>query len=63
MEDSKIDVSDPDERLETFVEGLDFYFDEGMMVLTRRYLHNRGYCCENGCRNCPYDTYKARGSK
>ena len=39
---------------QTFVEGLDFYFEEGMMVLTRRYLLNRGTCCENRCRHCPY---------
>ena len=38
----------------TFVEGLDFYFEDGLMVLTRRYLLNRGFCCENRCRNCPY---------
>lgn len=43
-----------EERLETFVEGVDFYFEEGLMVLTRRYLANRGYCCENNCRHCPY---------
>jgi hypothetical protein len=39
---------------QTFVEGLDFYFEEGLMVLTRRYLLNRGYCCDNKCRHCPY---------
>lgn len=43
------------ETVETFVEGLDFYFDEGLMVLTKRYLSNRGYCCDNGCRHCPYE--------
>ena len=42
------------ETQETFVEGLDFYFEDGLMVLTRRYLANRGYCCENRCRHCPY---------
>jgi len=37
-------------------EGLDYYFnEEGKMVLTARYLLNRGYCCGNGCRHCPYD--------
>lgn len=37
------------------IEGKDFYFDEtGLMVLTRDYLIERGYCCGNGCRNCPY---------
>ena len=39
---------------QTCVEGLDFYFEDGLMVLTRRYLANRGFCCENRCRHCPY---------
>jgi hypothetical protein len=38
----------------TFVEGLDFYFDGGLMVLTERLLRNRGFCCGSGCRHCPY---------
>lgn len=37
------------------VEDLDFYFERGFMVLTSRFLLNRGYCCGNGCRHCPYD--------
>ena len=40
---------------EPLQEGIDFYFDErGLMVLTAAYLLKRGYCCENGCRHCPY---------
>ena len=39
---------------ETFVEGADFYFEAGLMVLTRDYLLNRGFCCKSGCRHCPY---------
>lgn len=43
------------EKEQTFVEGLDFYFDDGgMMVLTRKYLLDRGTCCDSGCRHCPY---------
>ena len=38
------------------VEGIDFYFEDGLMVLTERYLRRRGYCCNNGCRHCPYDS-------
>ncbi len=41
------------------VEGEDYYFDAGLMVLTAHYLRRRGYCCANGCRHCPYD--KVRG--
>jgi hypothetical protein len=37
-----------------FIEGRDFYFENGLMVLTRDYLLNRGYCCERGCRHCPF---------
>lgn len=58
MQNSKRDQADVGEKPETFVEGLDFYFEDGLMVLTRRYLLNRGYCCENGCRHCPYNTEK-----
>jgi hypothetical protein len=42
------------EEPKTFDEGIDFYFEDGLMVLTRRYLLNRGFCCENRCRHCPY---------
>lgn len=41
-----------DDKLE---EGKDFYYDsEGLMVFTTDYLLRRGYCCEKGCKNCPY---------
>lgn len=36
-------------------EGADFYFNEyGYMVFTKEYHINRGYCCKNGCLNCPW---------
>jgi hypothetical protein len=36
------------------VENEDYYLDGGLMVLTARYHLRRGYCCEQGCRHCPY---------
>lgn len=36
------------------IEGEDYYFEDGLMVLTARYHLRRGYCCEQGCRHCPY---------
>lgn len=36
------------------IEGRDFYFENGLMVLTARFLEKRGYCCRSGCRHCPY---------
>ncbi len=36
-------------------EHIDFYFNEnGFMVLTEKFLAERGYCCGNGCTHCPY---------
>lgn len=26
----------------------------GLFVLTAAFLRDRGYCCERGCRHCPY---------
>lgn len=36
------------------VEGEDFYREGAALVFTARFLLRRGYCCENGCRHCPY---------
>jgi hypothetical protein len=36
------------------VAGEDYYFERGLMVFTARYHLRRGYCCERGCRHCPY---------
>ena len=35
-------------------EGLDYYLENGLMVFTALFLRRRGYCCERGCRHCPY---------
>jgi hypothetical protein len=44
-----------------FLEGVHFYYENGRMVLTARYLLDRGYCCGNGCRHCPYGDGKTVG--
>src|SRR2546421_11385458 len=43
-------------------EGEDFYREGAVIVFTARYHLKRGYCCESGCRHCPYRTgAEARG--
>ena len=38
---------------------MDSYIDEqGRKVFTREYHLKRGYCCESGCRHCPYGFMK-----
>jgi hypothetical protein len=37
------------------IEGIHYYINEqGYFVFTELYHKLRGYCCENGCRHCPY---------
>jgi hypothetical protein len=38
--------------------GADTYVDppSGLTVLTAAYLARRGFCCDSGCRHCPYVT-------
>jgi len=36
------------------IEGIDYYVENGLLVFTEYYLRERGYCCTNGCRHCPY---------
>jgi Family of unknown function (DUF5522) len=37
------------------IEGVHYYLSEdGYVVLTEKYHLEKGYCCGNGCRHCPY---------
>jgi hypothetical protein len=42
--------------MKQLIEGEDFYYNEqGYTVLTAKYHLERGFCCGNGCRHCPFD--------
>lgn len=36
------------------IEGEDFYYEGRFLVFTEKFLRDRGYCCESGCRHCPW---------
>lgn len=36
-------------------EGQDYYVEGGVMVFTAAYHLSRGYCCDSGCRHCPFE--------
>lgn len=41
----------------------DYYFNEqGLMVFTAKYHLKRGYCCQSGCKHCPYGFKKKSAS-
>ena len=40
---------------EMISQSQDFYYENGYKVMTEKYHLNRGYCCKNKCRHCPYE--------
>lgn len=49
---------------ESQTEGIDYYMNpEGYRVMTEYYLVKRGYCCSNGCKNCPYSPKAQKGNR
>jgi hypothetical protein len=39
----------------------DYYLsEEGYIVFTQAYHLKRGYCCQSGCRHCPYGFGKSK---
>lgn len=46
------------------VEGIDYTLTpEGLFVLTAKFLRERGYCCGNICRNCPYSATEREAAR
>lgn len=37
-----------------------YYIENGFYVFTAAYHLKRGYCCQNGCRHCPYGFKKKK---
>jgi len=42
------------------IENVDFYMENGFFVMTEKYLKERGFCCKNGCRHCPFGFKKEK---
>ena len=39
-----------------WIEGIHYYInEEGLVVLTKKYHLERGYCCGNACKHCPFE--------
>lgn len=49
---------------EEIVEGVDYTLSpQGFRIMTEFYLVKRGYCCSNGCLNCPYSPKAIKGNR
>ncbi|MFV0521074.1 MAG: DUF5522 domain-containing protein [Mangrovibacterium sp.] len=51
------------EGFDDSVEGIDYTINKhGLRVSTEYFLAKRGYCCSNGCKNCPYTPRAIKGN-
>ncbi len=42
--------------MKELTEGIHYYINEdGYVVLTELYHLEKGYCCGNGCKHCPFN--------
>jgi len=39
-----------------------YYTENRLLVFTAKYHLERGYCCRNGCRHCPYKSTAKKSS-
>lgn len=46
--------SRPWQDLQEPIEGVDFYREGPYVVFTEVFHLRRGYCCNSGCRHCPW---------
>ncbi|NVM37565.1 MAG: hypothetical protein HWN81_18360 [Candidatus Lokiarchaeota archaeon] len=38
------------------IENVDYYTISGKIVFTEKFLKERGKCCNNNCKHCPYES-------
>lgn len=48
---------------DNFIENEHYYLENGRVVFTTLFHLNRGVCCGNKCRHCPYDPEWTKGTK
>ena len=46
-----------------FIKDVDYYLEDGFVIFTEKYHLERGECCGNNCRHCPYDPPGEKGNK
>jgi len=49
---------DSEDRIAPTPEPDEFYYDGPYIVFSEAYHLRRGWCCQSGCRHCPYGFQK-----
>lgn len=57
------DKPEPDYKVTGILEGIHYYLEGERVVFTDIFHFQRGSCCDNGCRHCPYTKPRKKGNK
>lgn len=45
-----------------YIQNVHYYLEGERVVFTEQFHLERGQCCGNGCRHCPYDPKHKKGT-
>jgi hypothetical protein len=45
-----------------FIQGIHYYLEGDRVIFTALFHFQRGQCCGNGCRHCPYQEKHKKGN-
>ena len=45
-----------------FIQGIHYYLEGDRVIFTTLFHFQRGQCCGNQCRHCPYDPKHQKGN-
>ena len=46
-----------------FIEGRDYYVENGVVVMTAHFHMQRGFCCGKDCKECPFIPVGVKGNR
>ena len=49
--------------MKDFIEGIHYYVEGDRVIFMALFHIQRGSCCGNGCRHCPYDPKHIKNNK
>ena len=49
-------------KTDGLIEGIHYYLESGRVVFTDIFHFQRGSCCQNECRHCPYTKPRKKGN-
>ena len=45
-----------------FIKDIHYYLENGQIIFTEKYHIQRGQCCGNKCRHCPFEPKYQKGN-